>query len=447
MVEYGTVDPVTGVRFSLSTLKIKMETLLPRGIRDYGPEEKILRDEIIGNIKRIFELYGYAPLETPIIERYEVLSAKYAGGAEILKETFRLKDHGNRELGLRYDLTVPLARYLAMNQITKMPFKRYQIGEIFRDGPIKSGRTRQFTQCDADVVGIKTVYADAECIRMALSIFKALKIDAYIEVNSRVLLDAILEKLDVENEKRLDCILILDKLKKIGINNVCNDLRLLGLKDRLIKKLLEFVSIKGNNDEKLKRLKEVSGIDQIRELLSIVKDKKVIFNPSLSRGLGYYTGIVFEAFLEDESIISCSIAGGGRYDTMIRNFINNRQEYPAVGISFGIEPIIEIMKNRPNLKKTTVSAYIIPINTIKDSMKIADEFRKNSINIDIDMNGKSISKNLDYADKLRIPYAIIIGEDELKKKKLKLKDMRSGKEKLMSKRAAIKTVRQCKKIN
>ena len=150
-----------------------MKLQLPKGMRDFGPEEKILRDKIVNTLKYVFELYGYVPLETPIVERYDVLSAKFAAGQEsdAMKETFKLKDQGKRELGLRFDLTVPFARYVAMNPNLKMPFKRYQIGEVFRDGPIKLGRYREFWQLDADLVGSKEMLADAELIKMTLDFF------------------------------------------------------------------------------------------------------------------------------------------------------------------------------------------------------------------------------------------------------------------------------------
>ena len=423
-----------------------MEITLPRGTKDYGPEEKILLDSIISKIKRIFELYGYSPLDTPILERYEVLSAKYAGGSEILKETFRLKDQGNRELGLRYDLTVPLARFIAMNPMTKMPFKRYQIGEVFRDGPIKPGRTRQFMQCDADTVGAKSIYSDAECIKIALDVFKALKLDVRIEVGSRVLLDSILEKLDVQLDKRLETILILDKLRKIGPENVEKELLELGLSKDLIKNLMVLVSMKGSDEEKLRRLSSFDGASGIKELLQVINNKSVVFNPSLSRGLGYYTGPIFEVFLKDDELAG-SIAAGGRYDSMIGNFVNNKQDYPAVGVSFGMESIMLAMQKKVPLKKCNTSVYVIPINTVVKCIRIADEFRKNDINADLDMNNKGISKNLDYADKLGIPYALIVGSDELQKKKLKLKDMQTGKERMLDIKTIIKILSDYGKKN
>src|SRR3989338_2475890 len=148
-----------------------MELQIPKGTRDFSPEEKILRDKIVSTLKSVFDLYGYAPLETPILERFDVLASKYAGGAEILKETFKLTDQGQRELGLRYYLTVPLARYVGMNPNVKLPFKRYQIGEVFRDGPVEKARYRQFTQCDVDAVGISGMAADAEMITLASRAF------------------------------------------------------------------------------------------------------------------------------------------------------------------------------------------------------------------------------------------------------------------------------------
>jgi len=185
-----------------------------KGTKDYPPEEKIARQEVIDKLRAIFELYGFSPLETPIIERFDVLSAKYAGGAEILKETFKFKDQGDRELGLRYDLTVPLARFIGMNPNLKMPFKRYQMGQVFRDGPIKTGRQREFWQCDVDTVGTKNMIADAEFIKIAQRFFEAIGLNVIIEINNRKLLDGLLEDLKIPEDKKNDVIIAIDKLKK-----------------------------------------------------------------------------------------------------------------------------------------------------------------------------------------------------------------------------------------
>src|SRR3989344_5805444 len=172
-----------------------------KGTRDLLPSEAIPRQAILDKLRKTFELYGFSPAETPILERYETLASKYAGGAEILKETFKLKDQGDRELGLRYDLTVPMCRYIAMNPSLKMPFKRYAIGDVFRDGPVESARYRQFKQCDVDVVGVKGMAADAEVIILASRVFKELGFESVIRVNNRKLLNAVLEYCGVKKEK------------------------------------------------------------------------------------------------------------------------------------------------------------------------------------------------------------------------------------------------------
>ena len=192
----------------------------PKGTKDFPPEEKIKRDILLLTLKRIFERFGFLPLETPIIDRLDVLSAKYAGGAEILKETFTLKDQGQRELGLRYDLTVPMSRFVGMNPTLKLPFKRYELGPVFRDGPIKKGRMRQFWQCDVDTVGTKNMLADAEFIQLTQAFFKEIGLKVRIEVNSRKILDGIMESLNIPEEKKFCVITAIDKLKKVQLRDI-----------------------------------------------------------------------------------------------------------------------------------------------------------------------------------------------------------------------------------
>src|SRR3989344_2904730 len=193
-----------------------MKLQLPKGTRDLKPEEAIVRNKIVSALKEVFELYGYNPLETPAFERFDILASKYAGGDEILKETFKLKDQGNRELGLRYDLTVPLARYVGTNPNIKLPFKRYQIGEVFRDGPVASARYRQFLQCDVDVVGSSSIAAEAELINLIYTAFSKLGIEVVIKFNSRKLLNDILDYIGIEKSKQELAILSIDKMEKLG---------------------------------------------------------------------------------------------------------------------------------------------------------------------------------------------------------------------------------------
>src|SRR3989344_1377918 len=189
---------------------------LPKGTRDFMPEDKIVRDDIGKALKKNFELFGYNPLETPALEMYETLASKYAGGGEILKETYSLKDNADRKLGLRYDLTVPFARVIAMNPGLKMPFKRYQIDKVWRDGPVQLGRYREFTQCDADIVGCSDMTADAELAAIIKNAFEKLGLDIVIRVNNIKLLNGIIEYADVPKSKCTDVILTIDKLEKFG---------------------------------------------------------------------------------------------------------------------------------------------------------------------------------------------------------------------------------------
>ena len=404
-----------------------------KGTQDFLPEQKIVRQYIIDTLREVFELYGYSQLETPVLERYETLSSKYAGGSEILKEIFTLKDKGNRELALRYDLTVPFSRVIAMNPQLKMPFKRYQIGQVFRDGPISTGRVREFWQCDVDIVGIKKMTADAEILSLADMVYKKLGLKVKIKVNNRKVLNSILKEADI-TENPEDIILTIDKLYKIGIKGVKEELKSKKLNDKQINKIINLISIKGSNQQKLKELSKLEnkeGLEEIKELLSYLKEfkTKVGFDITLARGLSYYTGTIFEVVLNKD--LSLSLGGGGRYDDMISKFMDSKQEYPAVGISFGLDRIYNLLVNK-NIKKTNTKIFIIPIQTLKESLSIAQKLRENNINTDIDLNNKGISKNLDYANKLNIPYVLFIGENELKKKKLKLKDMNSGKEKFLT---------------
>lgn len=409
---------------------------LPKGTRDFSPEEKILRDKVINTLKEVFELYGYAPLETPILEKFDVLSSKYAGGAEILKEIFKLKDHGDRELGLRYDLTVPLARYIGMNPTIKLPFKRFQIGEVFRDGPVASARYRQFTQCDVDVIGSSSIVTDAEIIALVYTAFCRLELGVIVKFNSRKLLNDILDYCGIPKERQEGVMLSVDKMEKFGIETVKNELKEQKIESSKISKIIDFIGIKGNNDEKLsqlsKLLKDSEGLEEIRQLMSYIKSfaLEAEFDIALARGLAYYTGTVMEAVPKNSNVKS-SICGGGRYDNMIGSFLG-KGSYPAVGISFGLDRIYgALIERQKTRQKTAVKAYVIPIKTLNESMKVAQQLRDAGVNTDIDLMEKGPSKNLEYANSLGIPYAVFVGKKELEDNKVKLRDMESGEEELL----------------
>ena len=232
-----------------------MEIERAKGTKEVDQKQKILMNYIVEVIKKNFELYGFLPLETPTLQRYDVLASKYAGGAEILKETFKLNDQGNRDLALRYDLTVPLCIYVALNPNVKLPFKRYEIGKVFRDGPVSVERYREFWQCDADIVGSANILSDVETINLGLKIFNELKLDVQFKVNNRKILDSVLESAGIPKDKETTSVLIIDKLEKIGIEGVKKELREDKLTDVQIEKLLRLVSVEGTNTEKLEFLK------------------------------------------------------------------------------------------------------------------------------------------------------------------------------------------------
>lgn len=424
------------------------ELQLAKGVRDVPPEEKIVKNKVIAMLSQIFELYGFMPLETPILERYETLSAKFAAGeaSDALKEIFKLKDQGKRTLGLRFDLTVPLARYVAMNPNLKLPFKRYAIGNVFRDGPIKLGRTREFWQMDIDTVGTKSMLAEAEILAMVNSVFKKLNLDILIKVNNRKLLNGILEQAGID--KKEEAIIAIDKLDKIGEAGVSKELTERGYSTKQINQVLKLVK----NNMSLKELKpkivdEVGkeGLAELEELFSYLKSMKIdstIFDVSLARGLAYYTGTVFEVFLKKGEVTS-SLAGGGRYDNMIGKFWGGGREVPAVGISFGLVPIIETLKKENKIEsKTVTTILVIPINATEKALEISQKFREAGIPTDFALGKKGVSKNLEYADALGIPYVVIVGENELKQNKVLLKEMSTGTEQLLTVDGVVKKLKR-----
>jgi histidyl-tRNA synthetase len=405
-----------------------MELQLPRGMRDFPPEEKILRDEVISVLKGIFELYGFSPLETPVVERWEVLSAKYSGGEEILKETFKLTDQGGRQLGLRYDLTVPLARFVGMNPTIKRPFKRYQIGTVYRDGPIKKGRTREFYQCDADIVGSSSPLADAECVQLALDVFEKLGIDVEVKINNRKVLYELAQAAEIPEELTEAAILSLDKLEKIGPDGVLREMIERGIARASAERFLS-----GAQDREA--LKKGEGYRELEPVLSALRDPRVVWTPSLARGLSYYTGTIYEVYAKNSSVTG-SLAAGGRYDNMIGQFLGGSEKIPAVGISFGLEPILEVLKEKHSeriVRKTVTQVYVIPFKTLlAEGRAICQQLRRAGIKTDMDFSAKGISDGLKYANAYEIPFVVIVGPDEVAAGKVKLRDMRSGEEKLLT---------------
>ena len=413
-----------------------MEGLLrsPRGTRDYFGSDQELRKYIRKIIEGVFEKYGYQEAETPILNHYDTLAQKYAGGAEILKEVYRLKDQGGRDLALRYDLTVPFARLVGLNSQIGNSFRRYEIGKVFRDGPIKAGRLREFVQCDVDMVGVKSLIAEAELIVMAADIFDNLGLQVVIQYNNRKLLESVLKRAGVDDNQLSDVILSLDKLEKIGEEAVTAEIIKKGIEKQIIEET--FTQLTDIFENGL-TAEITEGTEEIRELQNYIYalgiEDKTRFTPFLARGLEIYTGTIFEVFLENSEITS-SVASGGRYDRIIGSFLGdkcNEREYPAVGISFGLDVMFQALVEKGVSNTSKVDVYIIPLGTQIVALQIAQELRKQGYKVLIDMEDRRLKKSLDYANKNGIDRVIILGSEEVEKQSIRIRYMDNGTEQLI----------------
>ncbi len=408
-----------------------------KGGYDFLPKEQRIRNYINGILKDTFERYGYQPIETPILCYFDMLAGKYDENNDILNEIYKLRDQGNRELGLRYDLTVPFAKFIALNKNEiKLPFKRYEINKVFRDGPVKVGRDREFTQCDVDVVGLAGEYIDAELIALYVDAFNRLQIPINIKYNSRKLMSGLIMEAGINEELISSTITIIDKIDKLTEFELTNEFITIGLSNDQIVKLLEYFKLdlneltkkfKGTDSELLKEgLEELNNLTKYLKKLELLK--YTTFTPSLARGQDYYTGNVFEVY-ETSGKLSGAIGGGGRYDKMITEFIDDGNIYPAIGISFGLTSIFALLKEREDLnKESDLDIYVIPMNTKIESLGLVNELRNLGFKVDMEMEDKKLKKSLDYCNKEEIPYVIILGEDEIKSKSFKLKNMNTREE-------------------
>jgi histidyl-tRNA synthetase len=410
-----------------------------KGMRDFLPKEAILREKVFEKIKRVFERFGFSPAITPSLEYYEVFANKYAIGEENLKNIYEFEDKSGRRLALRFDQTVPLARLVACNPQLPKPFKRYEISRVWRYEEIKRGRYREFWQCDIDTVGSKSMLADAEIIACAIEAVKELGFENVVmRINNRKVLTAIIKFVGLEKKER-DVLRIVDKLDKIGESGVKKELNAIGIGDEEMERLFKIISLKGREDvlEKIEFLEKIEegkqGIAELRELIEYLKEmideRMFMLDLSLARGLDYYTSTIFELSAEDKAI--GSIAGGGRYDEMIGKFAN-KGEIPAVGIALGVERILELMKDKAD--KTTVTQIFVASvseNNRKDVIRVAKVLRERGINVEIDLMNRSLSKQMEYADKIKVPFVLIVGGEEVKSGKYRLRDMNRGVEKVI----------------
>lgn len=403
-----------------------------KGGYDFLPKEQKIRNYINEVLKETFMEYGYGSIETPILCYLDMLVDKYDENNDLLKEIYKLSDQGGRELGLRYDLTVPFAKFIALNKNNiSMPFKRYEIAKVFRDGPVKVGRDREFTQCDADVVGIEGQFIEAELLSLYINAFKKLGIDIIIKYNNRNLMRGLIKETGVSEEQISKVITILDKMNKITEAELRTYLIEIAIENEQIDKLLMLFKMDvdkikdmlkdSTNEELTLGIKEIDTLKGYLEKLGYGEICKV--DLTLARGQDYYTGNVFEVY-DKSGYLTSSIGGGGRYDKMVTEYINDGEVYPAVGISFGLTSIYEILKTRDDFKNASdIKFYIIPMGVDMEALSLADTLRGYGYNVDIEMKGRKLKKSLDFANRENIPYVIIVGEDEVKSSKVTVKDM------------------------
>lgn len=401
-----------------------------KGFQDFLPPESEKRTAIRKVIEETFSKYGFRPMETPIIEFDELMRGDSLNQEdEAVSDRFRLRDKGNRNLGLRFELTFQLARIFKQNPNLKLPFKRYQIGKSFRDEPTSATRFREFTQCDIDIIGSKNIQADAECLATFSDILKTLKVDSEIEINNRKLLAAIIDSVKIREAPAV--MRELDKLEKVGEDTVKANLKkyadttqILTLFKILEKPLSFFVRNMFAGAEDLENLQDLGKIYGFQ----------TTFNPFMIRGLGYYTGNIFEVKVKDSKD---TIGAGGRYDKTVGKF--SGKDIPAVGISFGLERLSSLVKSG-DLKIQRAKTIIISLEKDTETIKLAQKLRKSGISCITYF--KKAGKALEYANSQEIPYAIFIGKEEISAKKYKLKNLDSGDEELLTEKAIISKLKK-----
>lgn len=392
-----------------------------KGFRDFLPVEARKRQYVITALKSVFELYGFEPLETPALEYEEMLTGKYGDEGE--KLMYRFEDNGGRRVAMRYDQTVPLARVIGQysNELP-MPFKRYQIQSVWRAENTQKGRYREFQQCDIDTVGTDSPVADAEAIAVTAKSFEKLGLSDYkILINDR----------SVFGKLPISAVITIDKLKKMGEEKVREELKEKGLDPEELTRVMNT-----QMPENLKKIIEIAieiGVDK----------EKIVFDPTIARGLNYYTGCIFETEIEGYS--GGSVCSGGRYDTLIGMFSN--RDIPAVGTSFGLDRIIDAMdeKNMFDELLSTVKVLVSVFSSDleKKSIEISNAFREKNINTEVylDKNAK-MEKQLKYADHKNIPFVLIIGPQEIDKNVVTLKNLNTREQQEMTVQDAIETVKK-----
>ncbi|MDD6101626.1 MAG: histidine--tRNA ligase [Clostridiales bacterium] len=420
-----------------------MDKVKPRilpGFMELLPEEQISFNKMYDTIKRVYESFGFVPQDTPVIELSEVLLAKAGGETE--KQIYRF-NKGDNDLSLRFDLTVPLARYVAghFNELT-FPFKRYQMNKVFRGERPQKGRFREFYQCDIDVIGdgeLDLIY-DAEMPAVIYNVFKELDFGSFtIRLNNRKVLNGFFSSLGLK-DNIADILRVIDKLEKIGRNNVKEELSQMGISDERIETILDFIAIKGLNDEVLDRLTALDvsdelfkeGLSELKKVVEYlrgfgVEEEYFMIDLTIARGLDYYTGTVYETMLNDYPSMG-SVCSGGRYDNLTEYYTDKK--LPGIGISIGLTRLYYQLCSEGVITpsaKTVAKCLILPMGDVMETALLAAKtLRDNNIPCDVYYQSKGMKAKMKYANRLGVRYVAIIGEDEVRNGEVNLKDMQTG---------------------
>ena len=411
------------------------------GFRDMLAEQVFPRQEMIDTIKRVYEKYGFVPQDTPAIERYETLTGKY--GPEGEKLMYKFTDHGGRKVALRYDLTVPLARiaYQYKEKIT-LPYKRYQVGNVWRGESPQAGRFREFMQFDADIIGTSSPIADAEIVEMMADTMEALGVDAIVRVNNRLILDGLAEKSGITDPAKIKILITtIDKSEKIGKNAVLKEISD-NFGDETVDLVKSFLEASGSDSEKLEQIGKifegsksaVDGVINLQQVFSIIRKsgydaEKIKFDQTIARGLDYYTGIVYETSIKELPEIG-SVCSGGRYDKLVSALSSGKVDLPAVGTSVGVDRLFSALEKLNKLKHIKTASQVLITNFDNEDaaeyVSLASDLRKAGIPTEVYYDKAKIGKQIKFANSLGIGFVIFLGSEEKENNVVKIKNLKTG---------------------